>query len=47
MNRSPWRLAELTEDILTAAPAPSSAASTPPGSTVNVDLPDEEGPSRA
>lgn len=47
INRCAVPAAELTEDILTAAPAPSSAASTPPGSTANVDLPDEAGPSRA
>lgn len=47
INRCAVPAAELTEDILTAAPAPSSAASTPPGSTANLDLPDEAGPSRA
>lgn len=47
INKCAVPAAELTEDLPTVAPATSTASTDHPGTPANVDLPAEDGPSRA
>ena len=47
INKCDVPATELTDDLLTVVPAPSTASADHPGTPANVDLPAEDGPSRA